>query len=752
MFENRPEGFYTTVDPEGEEIDYSDKGFEDVIANFVGIEVGCSKCNSSFPSKSQLHKHLKADCAGVVQATPLLPTQPPSPIPIVESRTIIPSLGSGIAFRGWTYTTAPITLVPHLLPPDLDSNATACLDTGCGVTLIDKAWLLSHLPHQKLSTMSTPLNVRGIGTSKYESAQFATISLYFPGEDQAGQRVYTSIKCELHLVDGLRANILVGNDILSPEGFAINVSKNCTFIGSCGVTITINAKRRGQFLKRKLLASDDNVIPPCSKSMIPLAPVSLPDDRDFMFHPATQANLTRYAHIIDHTTTKILVRNTSDRPLRIPRHQKLGHVVDIRYENCFLADTQATFNSAAFPPKAQPVFDLHAGVSLAPTDAAMETQLNNGVRVYGDEAAVRQISELVAQYPSIWESEGFVQIPPERWIKIHLKPGWESKVATIKPKVYPLGNDSCRLVDETFDEMHRQGRLKFTADPTPFSFPVFVVWKPDGNGKKKGRAVVDIRKLNEMVLPDSYPLPLQSEIIANVQSCTNLAVLDAASFFYQWLLHPDHRFMFTVVTYRGQETFQVPIMGYINSVAYVQREIDNIFRDVRAWARAYIDNIIYGAKSLPDLLDKLRILFDIFLHYNISIKPTKSYLNYPDVGLLGQRVNSLGLTTSEEKLRAIRLLTYPDTLGALEYYLGLTGYLRNYIHFYAQLAVPLQALKTSLLRHAPIGGQQRRAYASKTKLGPPTPQEYASFLGIQDALSRPSILVHHNPEKVLWID
>ena len=33
--------------------------------------------------------------------------------------------------------------------------------------------------------------------------------------------------------------------------------------------------------------------------------------------------------------------------------------------------------------------------------------------------------------------------------------------------------------------------------------------------------------------------------------------------------------MFTVVTYRGQETFQVPIMGYINSVAYVQQEIDN---------------------------------------------------------------------------------------------------------------------------------------------------------------------------------
>ena len=138
-----------------------------------------------------------------------------------------------------------------------------------------------------------------------------------------------------------------------------------------------------------------------------------------------------------------------------------------------------------------------------------------------------------------------------------------------------------------------------------------------------------------MVFPDSYPLPLQSEIIANVQGCTNLAVFNTASFFYQWLLHPDHRFMFTVVTHRGQETFQVPIMGYINLVAYVQREIDNILRDVRAWTQAYVDDIICGAKSLPDLLDKLQVLFDIFLYYNISIKPTKSFLNYPDVVLFG---------------------------------------------------------------------------------------------------------------------
>ena len=411
-----------------------------------------------------------------------------------------------------------------------------------------------------------------------------------------------------------------------------------------------------------------------------------------------------FAHIIHYDTTKVLVQNTSDQPLRIPRRQKLGHVVDIRYDNCFLADAKAALNSATVPPLTAPFFKYEPSCAPIPTNPSMEKILDNRMKVYGDKHAATLLVRLVAEFPTIWESQGFFQIPPERWMTVLLKPGWESKVSSIKPRIYPLGNKARQVIDDTFDEMQRKGRLEYTTDPTLFSFPVFVIYKTDSHGRRKGRAVIDLRKLNDLVLLDFYPLPLQSEIIANVQGYTNLAVLNAASFFYQWRLHPDHCFIFTVITYRGQVTFQVPIMGYINSVAYVQRKIDNILRNVRAWAQAYIDDIVCGAKSFPDLLDKLHTLFEIFLAYNISISPTKLYLNYPNVVLLGQQMYSIGLTTSEQKLKAIKLLTYPDTLGALEYYLGLTGYLRNYIHVYAQLAAPLQALRTTLLWESPLAG------------------------------------------------
>lgn len=167
---------------------------------------------------------------------------------------------------------------------------------------------------------------------------------------------------------------------------------------------------------------------------------------------------------------------------------------------------------------------------------------------------------------------------------VPLKPGWESRVSVIKPQIYSLGNKSRRIIDNMFDKIYKQGHLEYTTDLILFSFSVFVIYKTEVHGKRKSRAVVDIGKLNNLVQLDFYLLLFQLEIIANVKRCTNLAVLDAISFFYQWRLHSNYCCIFIVITHRSQKAFQVPIMGYINSVVYVQCKRDHIFRIVQTWA------------------------------------------------------------------------------------------------------------------------------------------------------------------------
>lgn len=87
------------------------------------------------------------------------------------------------------------------------------------------------------------------------------------------------------------------------------------------------------------------------------------------------------------------------------------------------------------------------------------------------------------------------------------------------------------LIDETFDEIQHLGQLKYTTFNILFSFFVFIIYKTNAKREKRGSVVVNIHKLNDLIIPDAYPLSLQSDIITNIQECTNLAMLNVA-FFY----------------------------------------------------------------------------------------------------------------------------------------------------------------------------------------------------------------------------
>ena len=193
-------------------------------------------------------------------------------------------------------------------------------------------------------------------------------------------------------------------------------------------------------------------------------------------------------------------------------------------------------------------------------------------------------------------------------------------------------------------------------------------------------------------------------------------------------------------------------MSYKNSPAYVQRQIDRLLRQQKRFAKAYVDDIVVFSRTKKEHERHLRQIFEVLAENNISIKPTKAFIGYPSVSLLGQKIDSFGLTTAEEKLNAITKLRFPRTLRQLKAYLGLTEWMRDYIAHYADISKPLQNRKTELLRHGPIADNARRAYSSKTRVQNPTKAELTSFRSLQQLLSQPSFLVHVNTQRQLFIN
>src|SRR5947207_6520598 len=101
-----------------------------------------------------------------------------------------------------------------------------------------------------------------------------------------------------------------------------------------------------------------------------------------------------------------------------------------------------------------------------------------------------------------------------------------------------------------------------------------------------------------------------------------------------------------------------------------------------------MDDIVFAARMLTKHIGQICQLFMRFISLNIAIKPTKSYLGYPSVTLLGHHVNSFGLSMTEECLAMIAKITFPEMLQELETYLGMTGFLCQYIPYYALVTEP----------------------------------------------------------------
>ena len=691
-------------------------------------------------------------------------------------------VGTGHAFRKYHYAMAAAQL-------NLDCEPeTICLDSGCGVALGDKAYIKRLLPTTEICLMSSPITVRGLGSNRHQTSEYVTIPLYFPGKHQKDGKdaIAMTAPREIHLVEDLKAKLLIGMDIMVPEAIDIIASKSIASVGSCQIDIPIEVKSAGRTIRQPVHAKRSVTVPPRSETQIAVHHASLPD-RDFMFEP-DNSPLSLYAHLVDASMSAILAKNESDVPIKIPRNQRLGTIYDTDFDNCFQVSPEAeqdvrelatrrpaaehktswikkVFNkvvkpaalaflatTAASSATSSIKTDIAPKVSKVPEIKVMPTlsdfTMPSGVRIYGDTKPLQAVAD---EFPSLWEEGSFANVPQEDWMRIPLRSDWESKIPKT-PRVYPLGNDAKDVIDETFDKLQRQKRLHWTKESTPFSFPVFVVWKRLPDGSRKGRPVVDIRGLNAATQPDVYPLPLQSELIGFVRGCGWISVVDCASFFYQWRVHPKDRHKLTVITHRGQETFDVAVMGYKNSPAYVQRQIDRVLRPYREFARAYVDDVVIFSKTLQDHVSHLRKVFKLFVENGISINPAKAFLGYPSVQLLGQKVNSLGLSTATDKLEAISRLAFPRTLSQLETYLGMTGWLRNYIPHYAAITKALQDRKTALLSTAPKSGQERKNFSTRTVVGDPTPTELAAFDSLQEVLSKPSFLAHFDPARTLFID
>ena len=240
-----------------------------------------------------------------------------------------------------------------------------------------------------------------------------------------------------------------------------------------------------------------------------------------------------------------------------------------------------------------------------------------------------------------------------------------------------------RVIDEQMDAWLKLEVIEPSV--SPWGAPAFIVYR-----QNKPRMVIDYRKLNELIIPDEFPLPRQDDILQTLTGANWLSTLDALAGFTQLQIKPEDREKTAFRTHRGLYQFRRMPFGFRNGPAVFQRVMQGVLAPfLWMFTLVYIDDIVIFSKTFDEHLSHLDQVFKAIAESGITLSPKKCNLGYQSLQLLGQKVSRLGLSTVKEKVDAILQLEKPKNIKELQTFLGMMVYFSSYIPYYAWIVTPL---------------------------------------------------------------
>ena len=181
-----------------------------------------------------------------------------------------------------------------------------------------------------------------------------------------------------------------------------------------------------------------------------------------------------------------------------------------------------------------------------------------------DPAQRDQLQKLLERHREAFGLEGRLGHYAEE-VEIPVIPN--TKPISIPP--YHASPANKEVIDKQMDAWIQLGVIE--PSKSPWGAPVFIAYR---NGKP--RMVIDLRRLNERVIVDEFPLPRQDEIIQSLEGSQYLTTLDTLAGFTQLSIKPEDREKLAFRSHRGLYQFKRMPFGYRNGPAVFQRVMQGI--------------------------------------------------------------------------------------------------------------------------------------------------------------------------------
>ena len=371
--------------------------------------------------------------------------------------------------------------------------------------------------------------------------------------------------------------------------------------------------------------------------------------------------------IEDDRTCLVAIQNLTDSPLSLHSGVHLGDVFP--YQSPVTPVTHSTCH--AISPSAPvtdtpPILAHHLGQIDFP---AAETELLSLLNAY--RSCVSLPGEPLGKTDAVRHA-------------IHLTPG---STPTYVP-AYRIPHSRRTKVDEAVRSMLQDDVIEPAA--SPFNAPLFLVPKP-GN---EFRVVVDFRSLNSITIPDRHPMPVLSDLLQSIGDSNSVfSTLDLQSGFFQVELEESSRPYTAFTTSSGQYAFKRMAMGLRNSPLTFVRLMNSVLSGLLGDSVfCYLDDLIIASKNVSEHLDTISTILSRFSKAGLKIKLSKCQFFKHEIRFLGHKVDSHGIHTLDDKIRAIAEFPVPCNADSIRSFIGLAGFYRQFIKDFSLIAQPLTSL------------------------------------------------------------
>ena len=260
------------------------------------------------------------------------------------------------------------------------------------------------------------------------------------------------------------------------------------------------------------------------------------------------------------------------------------------------------------------------------------------------------------------------------------------------------------LLNKVKAELERMKNLGVITEvnvPTEWCARMVVVPKPDGNI----RICVDLTKLNENVLRETYPPPKIDNLLAQISESKIFTKLDCNSGFWQEKLDEQSRLLTMFITPFGRFCFNRMPFGIKTAPEHYQKKMNKILEGLDGQICiiddilihldgqiCIIDDILIHGKTQKEHDIRLRAVLKKLDESGATLNPEKCKFSKKQVKFAGCILNKEGIKSDPDKIESIRDTDAPQNVGDVHRFLGMVNQLGKFINHLAEKTKPIRGL------------------------------------------------------------